>query len=107
MHFGFLFYTLYAVLGKLAAKEIFLSKHFIILYSIVFLLMAFYALIWQQVLKTIPLSIGIANKSITIVWGMIFGKFIFNDQIKINNILGALLILSGILILILEKKRIG
>lgn len=105
MHAGFLVYAFYAVLGKFASKQDFLSPAFILIYIAVFAILFFYALIWQQVLKVIPLVVATANKTITIVWGIVFGKLIFGEQIKLNMILGAVLILTGILILATEKKE--
>lgn len=103
MHFGFLVYAFYAVLGKVASKKEFLSPAFILIYIAVFAILFFYALIWQQVLKVIPLVVATANKTITIVWGIVFGKLIFGEKIKANMIFGAALILAGILILATEK----
>lgn len=64
-----------------------------------------YAILWQQVLKVIPLSVASANKSITIIWGIIFGKLFFNEKIMWNMILGSILILTGIFILLTEKNN--
>ncbi len=58
-----------------------------------------YALIWQQVLKTFRLPFAMCNKVITIVWGMLFSALIFNEQITLKKITGALIILSGIMML--------
>lgn len=104
MHFGFLLYSGYALLGKLASKEEFLSARFIAFYAGVFVLLALYAVLWQQVLKHFPLVTAVANKTITIVWGIIFGKLFFGEQIKLNMIIGSLIILAGIAVLCTEKE---
>lgn len=103
MHAGFLFYAFYAVLGKTASKKEFLSPAFILIYLAVFVILFVYALIWQQVLKVIPLLVATANKTITIVWGIVFGKLFFSEQIKMNMIIGTALILLGILLLATEN----
>lgn len=66
--------------------------------------MCVYAVLWQQVLKKIPLSVASANKAITIIWGIVFGKIVFDEKIKWNMILGAFIILIGIFILLTEKE---
>lgn len=106
MHLAFLVYTFYPLLGKFATWYDFFSLQFIILYCVVFAILFLYAILWQQVLKHIPLSTAIANKSITIVWGMIFGLLFFNEEITPKMLVGAALILSGILILCTEKEKL-
>lgn len=104
MHAGFLVYAFYAVLGKIAAaKEIF-SPAFIGIYCAVFLILVIYAIIWQQVLKKIPLIIATANKTITIVWGILFGRLFFGEKITPNMIIGGAIILAGILVLSIETQ---
>ena len=98
MHAGFLLYSGYAILGKLAAKEDFLSLNFFAFYACVFFFLGFYALIWQQVLKIFSLLTDI-------IWGILFGKLIFNEQIKPNMIVGSVIILFGIAILCTEKEN--
>ena len=105
MHVAFLVYCLYPLLGKFATRYELLSLPFIVLYCVVFGILFVYAILWQQVLKKIPLSTAIANKSITIVWGMIFGLLIFQEQVSLKMIIGSALILSGILILSTEKEK--
>ena len=104
MHIAFLVYTLYPLLGKFAMRYEMLSFQFIALYAVVFSVLFLYALLWQQVLKRIPLTTAIANKSVTIIWGMIFGLIFFDEKITLKMFLGALLILSGIFILSMEKE---
>lgn len=105
MHAAFFMYSLYSVAGKFAAREDFLSKKFILLYALIFCILFVYALIWQQVLKTVPLTIASANKAATIAWGMVFGKLIFDERISPAMIAGALLIVAGIALLATEKTE--
>ncbi|MCR4822427.1 MAG: transporter [Treponema sp.] len=104
MHLGFFIYSLYAVAGKFASHEEFLSIHFIMLYILALFILILYAFIWQKVLKYFPLGTAFSNKTITIVWGIFFGKIIFDESIKINMIIGAAIILTGIFLLNRESK---
>ena len=99
MHFGFFIYSLYAVLGKIASKEHILSSRFVMLYGIVVFIMAIYAFLWQKVLKFFPLSVASANKSVTIIWGIVFGILFFGEKMKLTMVIGAVIILAGIFIL--------
>ena len=105
MHTAFLVYCLYPLLGKFATRYDMLSVQFFSLYCVVFGVLFVYAILWQQVLKKIPLTSAIANKSITIVWGMVFGFLFFKEAVSLKMIIGAALILSGIFILSTEKEN--
>ncbi len=105
MHAGFILFAFYSVVGKLAAHEKFLSSKFICLYAVVFFILFVYAILWQQVLKVIPLSIAAPNKSIVILWGIIYGRLFFGEQIKWNMIAGALVVLTGLLVLQGDMKH--
>ena len=99
MHAGFLIYSFYTVLGKIAAKYDFLSLHFCIFYCILILILFIYAIVWQQVLKVIPLSFATANKASTIVWGMFWSFLFFQEDITLKKIVGAVIIIIGIILL--------
>lgn len=104
MHFGFLIYSLYSLLGKFASKYEFLSINFCIFYCTLIFILFIYALLWQQVLKAFDLSIATANKSATIIWGMIWSYFFFNEQITIKKIIAVIIIISGIFVLSFSEK---
>lgn len=99
MHFIFVLYSFYTVLGKKASGFDFLSVNFCFLYCAMIFILFVYAVLWQQVLKSIPLSIASANKAVTIFWGMWWGFLFFNEEISIKKIAGAFIIITGILIL--------
>ena len=99
MHFIFVLYSFYTVLGKKSSGFDFLSVNFCFLYCAMIFILFVYAVLWQQVLKSIPLSIASANKAVTIFWGMWWGFLFFNEEISIKKIAGAFIIITGILIL--------
>ncbi len=99
MHFLFILYSFYTVLGKKASSFEFLSINFCILYCGMIFILFIYAVLWQQVLKSIALSIASANKAVTIFWGMWWGFLFFNEEISVKKIIGAFIIITGILIL--------
>ena len=104
MHAGFLIYSFYTVLGKIAAKYAFLSLHFCIFYCILIFILFVYAILWQQVLKVIPLSFATANKASTIVWGMLWSYLFFHEEITLKKVIGAIIIISGIILLSTSTK---
>lgn len=57
-----------------------------------------YAIGWQQIIKVLPLTTAYANKAITVVWGIVWGCVFFSEQITPGKLLGALLVVIGVVI---------
>lgn len=100
MHILFFVYSIGSIFSKFASKQPFLSPYFILYYSIVIINLFIYALIWQQILKEMPLRIAFANKAITLFWGMLWGMVIFGEKISCNNIIGAIIVFIGIIMVV-------
>ena len=64
----------------------------------IILLLALYAIGWQQVIKRLPLSVAFANKAITIVWGIIWGFLFFDEQVTLGKLIGAVMVIIGIVL---------
>lgn len=104
LHAILLIYSFCSVFSKFAAQAEFLSFNFILFYGLMLIVLAIYALLWQQVLKTMPLTTAFANKAIVIVWGMLWGEIIFAEQIKWQMILGSVIIFLGIVLVVTDSE---
>ena len=102
LHAILCFYSIGAVFSKLASTKEFLSLKFIVLYVVVIAVLFIYAILWQQILKRMSVTTAFANKSVVVVWGMIWGKLIFGEKITINMILGAMIIFAGVYLVVSE-----
>lgn len=105
MHLVFIIYSFYSVLGKVAAlnnKSLSISLFY---YFLIFFILGLYAIIWQQILKSFPLSFAYTNKAVIIIWGMLWGKLFFGEQFTLRKFFAVLLIFSGILILNFSKSK--
>lgn len=96
LHMVLFVYSLGSIFSKLASKQEFLSFKFILFYGLVLFVLAFYAVMWQQVLKRMNLITAYANKAVTVVWGLIWGALLFQESIGIWNIVGTLIIIAGV-----------
>ena len=76
----------------MAAQNDFLSFGFIFWYGLVILNLGIYAIVWQQIIKHLPLTTAYANKAVTIVWGILWGLLFFQEQIKWNMVVGAVIV---------------
>lgn len=73
---------------------------FVLFYGGVFLLLGIYAIVWQQLLKHISLTTAFCNKSVTIIWGMLWGVLIFSETITWNMIVGAVIVVAGVIMVV-------
>lgn len=93
------------ICSKLAGRQEFLSKAFVLYYGLLLATLFIYAIIWQQVLKKISLTVAYACKGIGIFYGILWGIIVFDEEIKWNMILGAVLVLIGVYFYVIEEMR--
>ena len=105
LHAALIIYSTSTLLSKLASSEEFPSVRFCVLYAGMIVLLGIYAVIWQQILKHLPLVFAYANKAVTVIWGMIFGYLVFSEQITPNKIIGAVIVIAGIVLFSLGERR--
>lgn len=98
LHLMLMVYSLSGVCSKLAAGEPFLSVRFCVFYGTVILLLAFYAVAWQQVIRVLPLTTAFANKAVTTAWGLVWGLLFFQEQITFGKLLGVTLVIAGVVL---------
>lgn len=107
LHILLLAYSLGGICSKRAAQHDFLSFEFMLYYGIVLLILFAYAILWQQILKRLPLVTAYANKAITVIWGMLWGSVFFRESVSVWKIMGALIIILGVYLVVSEKEEAG
>lgn len=100
LHIELLLFSLGGVCTKMASRYDFLSFWFIFFYGLVILNLGVYAIVWQQIIKKLPLNTAYTNKAITIVWGILWGFLFFKEQITWNMIVGALIVIVGMVLVV-------
>ena len=96
LHLLLLCYSLADVASKLAAGFEPLGWGFVACYGAMLVVLAGYALGWQQVIKRLPLTTAYANRGITVVWGVLWGAILFGEGITAGKLAGAAMICVGI-----------
>ena len=91
-------YTLSGVAGKFASGYGFLSPGFILCYGIEILILGVYAVLWQQIIKRFDLSIAYANRSIALLWSMIWAVLLFHERVTVKNLIGVAIVIAGTMI---------
>lgn len=98
LHMMLMIYSMSGICSKKAAGVPFLSIQFCFYYGMIILLLVFYAVGWQQIIKRLPLTTAFANKAVTVVWGIIWGFVFFHEAITMNKIVGAVFVIAGVVI---------
>lgn len=102
---AFFIYSLSSLFSKMAAQNSSELEKLTIFYIASLVMLGIYALIWQQILKKVPLSVAFSNKGIVVIWGMIWSAIIFKEKISISMLVGATIIIAGIIIMMTGEKK--
>ena len=105
LHLFLAVYSLTGVASKFAAQEEFLSFRFILYYGIVLFGLFLYAIAWQQIIKHMPLITAYANRGVTVIWGIIWGYFIFSEEITVRKLIGAAIIICGVVFIVTADAK--
>ena len=99
-------YSLSGIFTKLASNTQFMSLKFCLFYGTVLVILFLYAIGWQQIIKRVPLTLAYSARAAGVVWGMIWGVTIFKDKITPTNLIGAALIICGIVLYFMPNAKI-
>lgn len=105
LHIMLMFYSMSGIFSKLASQQKFLSVKFCFFYLCIIGLLGLYAIGWQQIIKRMPLTTAFANKAVTVVWGIIWGAVFFHERISLGKIIGAMLVVLGVVIFAIAEKE--
>jgi drug/metabolite transporter (DMT)-like permease len=77
---------------------------FLFWFGMELVVLGIYAILWQQMIKRFELSVAYANRSMAVVWSMIWAVIFFHDTITLKNIVGVCFVVIGTLIINLEGE---
>ena len=105
LHLLIAFMSLGGVLSKAASQQEFMSFTFIVLYAAEIFVLFAYAILWQQVLKHIPLTVAFCNKSVGMIWTTMWGVFLFKEGMpSVWNLLGIAIVLIGVVLVVTSRE---
>lgn len=93
-----LLYACVSIFTKYASQQEFMSWNYTVGLIGAIGVMGLYAILWQQVLKRIDLSLAYMFKGTSIVFILLLAYVFFGEQITWNNIVGAIIIVGGIVL---------
>ncbi|KEK24139.1 EamA family transporter [Bacillus gaemokensis] len=98
LHVAFLLYSIILFYMKWAAQFPIASIAFFAAYFGLVVILFGYAILWQQVIKPFEISKAYSQRGIIILWSMLWSVIFLSETIKWNNLLGAAIIMLGIVV---------
>ncbi len=89
-------YALVGIFTKFASQHEFLSGLYFVGLLGAVLMLGTYAVCWQQILKRVELSTAYMFKGTSLIFVMLLAFALFDEQITLMNIIGAVVIIAGI-----------
>lgn len=99
-------YTVSGVMAKFASAGETLEQ-VILYFGLDLFFLGVYAICWQQMIKTFPLSVAYANRAMALLWSALWAKLIFGEQITIKQLLAISLVIMGTMIVNTDKQGGG
>ena len=97
---GVFVYSIATIFLKFASNKSFLTKEYIFNILMALLFLGIYAIIWQQILKYIQLSVALSFKPVALILNLFWSIYIFNESYDVKVFIGILLIICGIFIMV-------
>lgn len=109
LHLLIAFNSLGGVLAKYASevKDVFgiVSLAFIGVYAAEIFVLFVYAIVWQQVLKHIPLTTAFCNKSVGMIWTTMWGILLFKEGLpSIPEFAGVIIVIIGVILVVMSRE---
>jgi len=92
-------FSLTSVTAKFASGQAAFTRGFFLFYGLEVVILGVYALLWQQAIKRIDISIAYANKAMVLLWGLLWSVMIFHDSVTPKKIAGVLFVIAGVCVL--------
>lgn len=93
-----LLYALVSLLAATVARLPLFSLLFLLGVGGVFVLFGLYAIVWQQLLKRLPLSLAYMFKGTSLLFVLLLSALFLGDAVTWQNLMGAALIIVGIVL---------
>ena len=93
---AFLVYSFASVFTKWASMADVLTLPYILRIAGAVAVLGIYAILWQQIIKRMPVSDAYMFKGTSIIFILLLSHLLFGEVISVTNIIGAVLIIGGI-----------
>lgn len=93
-----LVYACTSIFTKMASRQEILSWPYLLWIAGAVGVMGVYALLWQQVIRRMPISTAYMFKGTSLIFVLLFSALLFGEGITTNNLIGSAIIIAGIVL---------
>jgi len=106
LHGTLLIYAVTSVFAKLAGIQMGEGSWTltIVFLGLEVLALLVYSILWQQVLKRMPLHFAYANKGICTLWTALLGLLVFGESLTWGKALGIVVVLIGVWLVVSDHE---
>ena len=94
----FAIYSSSGIFSKLASQQGFMTLPYIGYTAGVVFVLGVYAILWQQIIKKVPLSTAYMFKCTSGIFGLLFALLSFKESFSLANALGAAISFCGVML---------
>lgn len=91
-----LVYACTSIFTKMASRQKMLSWPYLLWIAGAIGVMGVYAILWQQVIKRMPLSTAFMFKGTSLIFILLISGLMLGESITVNNVIGSVIIILGI-----------
>ncbi len=100
-----LLYSTTTLFSKEAAKHHFPEPGYLLCYGGLIMVLGLYAIIWQQIIKHLPLTVAHANKAVSVIWGVVFATALYGEKVSLRQLIGCGIIICGTILYVLVDAK--
>lgn len=93
-----LIYASTSICTKMASRQDMLSWPYMLWIAGAIVVTGMYAILWQQIIKQMPLSTAYMFKGTSLIFVLLFSALLFGEAITVNNFVGSAIIILGIVL---------
>lgn len=93
-----LIYASTSIFTKMSSRQEMMSWPYLLWVAGAVIVMGVYAVLWQQVIKRMPLSTAYMFKGTSLIFILLISVLLFGEAITLNNIIGSAIIVLGIVL---------
>lgn len=89
-------YACTGIFTKMASRQEMMSWLYVLWLVGAIGVMGLYAILWQQVIRRVPITTAYMFKGTGVVFGLLIAGLVLREPITVNNIIGSAIVITGV-----------
>jgi len=106
LHATLLIYSMASIFAKLSSNQLNLENDTgaLVFLALEFVALAVYSLLWQVVLKRMPLNVAYSSKALSTLWTWLLCFILLHESITLGKAIGIVLVLAGVYLVVTDHE---